>query len=88
MYAVLPSPKGYAMSLRSPIIDVRQAYLRAVLAEEGAQWHLVVQHCLYCFEEAREAQDERAVRFFAAKLVTAYERMKEPYKAAFYRTFV
>ena len=75
------------MSLRSPIIDVRQAHLRAALAEEGAQWHVVVQHCLYCFEEARGAQDERAVRFFAAKLAAAYQQMGERHKAAFYRTF-
>ena len=73
--------------IRSPIIDVRYAHLRAVLAEEGAQWHVVVQHCLYCFEEARGAGDERAVRFFAAKLVTAYQQMGERHKAAFYRTF-
>lgn len=76
------------MSFRSPIIDVRQAHLRAALAEEGAQWHVVVQHYLYCFEEARDAADERAVRFFAAKLAAAYQRMGQRHKAAFYHAFI
>lgn len=73
------------MSWRDPITEVRQAHMRATLAERASQWHLVVQHYHYCFERAEEARDERALRFFAAKLACAYDKMAMPHKATFYR---
>ena len=41
---------------------VRFAHIRAANAEADRRWHLAVQHYLYCFDEAQQAQDERAVR--------------------------
>lgn len=67
-----------------PITEVREAHLRAVFAESAARWHVAARDYLYCLEAAQSAQDERAVRFFAAKLVVAYEAMALPHKAARY----
>lgn len=73
------------MSWQVPIVEVRQAHLKGALAEHAGQWHLVVQHYLYCLEWAGAAGDERATRFFAAKLCSAYERMAMYRKAEYYR---
>jgi hypothetical protein len=73
------------MSWRQPIIEVRQAHLRATLAEHAGSWHVVAQHYHYCLERAHEAKDERAIRFFASKLSLAYEKMGLPLKADYYR---
>ena len=73
------------MSWRDPIIEVRQAHIRAVVAEHASQWHLMAQHYLYCLERATEADDARAIRFFAAKLSVAYAKMDMPHKATYYR---
>jgi hypothetical protein len=74
------------MSWHQPIIEVRQAHLRATLAEQAGQWHLVAQHYLYCHACASEAGDKRAQRFFAAKLALAYDKMAMFDKASYYRT--
>jgi len=72
------------MAWHYPITDVREAHLRALLAEKAADWHLVVKDVLFCLQAAQDAEDERAVRFFAAKLATAYEAMGFTEKAAHY----
>lgn len=64
---------------------VRQAHIRAEAYMQQEHWHLVVQHYLYCLEQARIAQDARAVRFFSARLYLAYEQMNMMPKAAYYR---
>lgn len=67
------------------LLDVRQAYFRAIAAEHAQHWHLAVQGYLYCFEESSVADDERAVKFFAAKLSQAYGKMAMDDKAAYYQ---
>ena len=67
-----------------PIHDVRQAHIKAARAEDRAEWHLAVQHYLFCLEEATVAGDERAVRFFAARLSLVYRGMGLPFKAGYY----
>lgn len=67
-----------------PIHDVRQAHMRAVRAEAQGQWHLAVQHYLFCLDEASTAQDDRAVRHFAARLSLAYRAMGLERKAGYY----
>lgn len=73
------------MAWRENIIDVREAHLRAVLAECGADWHLAVKDYLLCLEAAEGVGDVRAMRFFAAKLVSSYSAMGFSDKAARYR---
>lgn len=63
---------------------VRFAHIRAANAEAQCSWHLAVQHYLYCYDEAQLAQDERAVRFFAAKLALSYSAMGMRAKAEYY----
>jgi hypothetical protein len=72
-------------SCRNAIVEVRQAYWRALGAEQTLNWHVAVQHYLYCLERARDAGDERAVRFFAARLSAAYGNMHMRHKATAYR---
>lgn len=72
------------MSWQVDIIETREAHLRAVLAECACDWHLVVRDYLGCLETAERAGDGRAVRFFAAKLVTAYSAIGLTEKAHFY----
>jgi hypothetical protein len=71
-----------------PLTAVHQAHFRAAAHEQAGAWHLAVQHYLYCLASAEEAGDERAVRFFAAKLERAYRHMNLPAKAAYYRALV
>lgn len=73
------------MAWRGNIIGVREAHLRAVLAEVAADWHVAVKEYLLCLEAAEGAGDVRATRFFAAKLVAAYGAMGFSDKAARYR---
>ncbi len=73
------------MASYQSLTDVRQAYFRAFAAEHASSWHLAVQSYLYCFEASLQAADERAARFFAAKLSLAYRRMEMAEKAEHYR---
>lgn len=73
------------MSCRSATMEVRQAYWQALGAERALNWHVAVQHYLYCLERARDVEDERAIRFFAARLSVAYGNMHMRHKAAAYR---
>lgn len=72
------------MSWSHPIQSVRFAHMRAANAEAQRHWHVAVQHYLYCFEKAHQAQDARAIRFFAAKLAVAYKAMGMRSKASYY----
>jgi hypothetical protein len=67
-----------------PILDVHEATLRAERAEQGGQWHVVVQQSLYCLERSQKAEDNQAIRFFANRLVNAYQAMKMFEKATAY----
>lgn len=73
------------MAWQQAIIVAREAHLRAVLAEHASEWHLVVKDYLLCLEAAKAAEDVRATRFFAGKLVAAYSAMGFADKAAHYR---
>ncbi len=72
------------MTWQNDIIEAREAHLRAVLAERSNDWHLVIRDYLVCLEAAERAGDGRAVRFFAAKLVTAYRAIGLAEKAHVY----
>ena len=72
------------MGWQVSIVQIREAHLQAVFAERSGDWHLVVRDYLVCLEAAERAGDGRAVRFFAAKLVTAYEAIGLPEKAHIY----
>jgi hypothetical protein len=67
------------------LTDVRQACFRAFAAEHADKWHLAVQNYLYCFDASLQAADERAAKFFAAKLSLAYRNMAMADKAEHYR---
>lgn len=73
------------MAWYGDIVMAREAHLRAALAEYRGDWHLVVRDYLICFEAAERAEDSRATRFFAAKLVVAYTAIGMADKAACYR---
>jgi len=73
------------MAWQKNIIGAREAHLRAVLAEYARDWHVVVKEYLVCLEAAERAEDVRAMRFFAARLVTAYSAIGFAEKAARYR---
>jgi hypothetical protein len=75
------------MPWQHPIIEVRQAHLRATLAEHSGHWHVVAQHYHFCFDQAAEARDDRALRFFASKLAVAYRHMGMPEKSTYYHQF-
>lgn len=72
------------MAWKDDIIQTREAHLRAVFAERAHDWHLVIRDYLVCLEAAERAGDGRAVRFFAAKLVTAYNAIGLTEKAHVY----
>lgn len=74
------------MTWQHSIQQVRIAHLRASQAELAREWHMATHHYLYCFEQAREAQDGRAVRYFADKLSQAYRAMGFASKASYYRS--
>ncbi len=67
------------------VVGTREAQLRAVLAEHARDWHLVVKEYLDCLEAAERAEDLRATRYFAEKLVAAYSAIGFSDKAARYR---
>lgn len=73
------------MVAQNSILDVQQAHMRGFKAEQHGQWHLVVQHYLFCLEQASSAQDKRAVRFFAKKLSLVYNHMRMQAKAEYYQ---
>jgi hypothetical protein len=73
------------VSAYKSLLDVRQTYFRAIAAEHAQRWHLAVQGYLYCFQESSAAADERAVKFFAAKLSQAYGKMAMADKADYYK---
>ena len=73
------------MAWHLPIRNVRHAHIRATTAEQNKQWHVAVQNYLYCYEQSSDAEDERAMRFFASKLHRVYLTMKMPEKADYYQ---
>lgn len=73
------------MAWQKGIVAVREAHLRAVLAECAADWPIAVKEYLFCLEAAEGAGDARALRFFAAKLGAAYSAMGFREKADRYR---
>lgn len=64
--------------------SVRCAHLRAAHAETDRRWHIAVQNYLFCYDEAASAGDERAMRFFAAKLERSYTAMQMRAKAGYW----
>lgn len=73
------------MAWYGDIVKAREAHLRATLAEYRGDWHLVVRDYLICLEAAERAEDLRATRFFAGKLVAAYTAIGLNDKARRYR---
>lgn len=73
------------MAWEHSIVTVREAHLRATLAECAADWHVAVKEYLVCLEAAEHAHDLRATRFFASRLVASYSAMGFADKAARYR---
>lgn len=74
------------MAWQDEVHEVRHAHVRASYAEYAQEWHLAVKHYLFCFERALDARDDRAIRFFAAKLTQAYQAMGLVRKAGYFRS--
>ncbi len=70
------------------IVAVRSAHARALRAEEEGMWHVTVQQYLFCLEQSKLAADDQAVRYFAAQLGRAYNRMGFSSKARYYTQLV
>lgn len=85
---MLLSHGGCILSWGRTIIGVREAHLRAIVAEYAADWPIAVKEYLLCLEAAEHAADLRATRFFATKLARAYSAMGFSDKARRYLELV